>query len=105
MWATMYLTLGVCTYRLLVRLRDVATADAVHYYLPMILATAGGMWAFAPRQHLPLVSLVQSTLLSFRVLPVVLTTLIKPFGHPFKVKAAPANRRTIREASSGCRSA
>ena len=64
---------------------DVTASDVVHYYLPMILVTAGGMWVFAPRQHLPLVSLVQGTLLSFRVLPVVLATLIKPFGHPFKV--------------------
>lgn len=64
---------------------DVTAPDVVHYYLPLILATAGGMWVFAPRQHLPLVSLVQGTLLSFRVLPVVLATLIKPFGHPFKV--------------------
>ncbi len=64
---------------------DVTAADVAHYYLPMILVTAGGMWVFAPRQHLPLVSLVQGTLLSFRVLPVVLATLIKPFGHPFKV--------------------
>jgi cellulose synthase (UDP-forming) len=64
---------------------DVTAPDVVHYYLPLILVTAGGMWVFAPRQHLPLVSLVQSTLLSFRVLPVVLATLIKPFGHPFKV--------------------
>jgi cellulose synthase (UDP-forming) len=64
---------------------DVTTYDIVHYYVPMIIALAGGMWTFAPKQHLPLVSLVQSTLLSFRILPVVLATLIKPFGHPFKV--------------------
>lgn len=64
---------------------DVSAPDIVHYYLPMILALAAGMWTFAPHQHLPLASLVQSTLLSFRILPVVLATLIKPFGHPFKV--------------------
>ena len=64
---------------------DVNAADIVHYYLPVTLALAGGMWAFAPRQNLPLASLVQGTLISFRVLPVVLGTLIKPFGHPFKV--------------------
>lgn len=64
---------------------DVSPYDIVHYYLPMILALAGGMWTFAPRQHLPLASLVQGTLLSFRILPVVLATIIKPFGHPFMV--------------------
>ena len=64
---------------------DVTAPDIVRYYVPMILALAGGMWAFAPRQNLPLASLVQGTLLSFRILPVVLGTIIKPFGHPFKV--------------------
>jgi cellulose synthase (UDP-forming) len=64
---------------------DVSAADIVHYYLPMMLAIVGGMWAFAPRQNFPLASLVQGTMLSFRILPVVLETIVKPFGHPFKV--------------------
>jgi cellulose synthase (UDP-forming) len=64
---------------------DVTPYDILHYYLPMILALAGGMWALAPSHHFPLASLVQGTFLSFRILPVVLATLIKPFGHPFKV--------------------
>ena len=63
----------------------VSPADVLYYFLPMVLALAGGIWAYAPRQHFPLASLVQGTFLSFRVLPIVLATLVKPFGHPFKV--------------------
>jgi cellulose synthase (UDP-forming) len=64
---------------------NVGPADVLYYFLPMILALAGGVWVFAPRQHFPLASQVQGTFLSFKILPVVLATLIKPFGHPFKV--------------------
>jgi cellulose synthase (UDP-forming) len=64
---------------------DVTVADVVYYFLPMVLAITGGIWAFAPRQHFPLVSMVQSTFLSFKIVPSVLSTLVKPFGHPFKV--------------------
>ncbi len=64
---------------------NVSVTDVVYYFLPMTLAITGGIWAFAPRQHFPLVSMVQSTFLSFKILPSVLGTLVKPFGHPFKV--------------------
>ena len=64
---------------------NVGPADVLYYFLPMVLALAGGVWAFAPRQHFPLASQVQGTFLSFRILPAVLGALVKPFGHPFKV--------------------
>lgn len=64
---------------------DVSPADVVYYFLPTVLALSGGVRAYAPRQHFALASQVQGTFLSFRVLPIVLTTLVKPFGHPFKV--------------------
>ena len=64
---------------------DVGPADVLYYFLPMVLALSGGMWAFVPHQHFPLASQVQGTFLSFKILPVVLATLVKPFGHPFKV--------------------
>ena len=64
---------------------DVSPADVLYYFVPMVLALAGGIWAYAPRQHFPLASLVQGTFLSFRILPTLLTTLVRPFGHPFKV--------------------
>lgn len=64
---------------------DVGPADVLYYFVPMVLALAGGVWAYAPGRHFPLASQVQGTFLSFRILPVVLATLVKPFGHPFKV--------------------
>jgi cellulose synthase (UDP-forming) len=64
---------------------DVTAADVLYYLVPMVLALAGGVWAYADGQHFPLASQVQGTFLSFKILPTVLGTLVKPFGHPFKV--------------------
>ena len=62
------------------------TLDAVvSYLLPMILAVVGGICLYAPRQYFPLASQVLGTFQSFRLLPTLLVTLIKPFGHGFKV--------------------
>jgi cellulose synthase (UDP-forming) len=64
---------------------DVTATDVFYYIVPMVLALTGGVWAFAPGRHFPLASQVQSTFLSFKILPTVLGTIVKPFGHPFKV--------------------
>jgi cellulose synthase (UDP-forming) len=64
---------------------DVTAADVLYYLVPMVLALAGGVWAYAEGRHFPLASQVQGTFLSFKILPTVLETLVKPFGHPFKV--------------------
>jgi len=62
------------------------TVDSVIYYLlPMVLAVVGGIWAYAPRQYFPLAAQVLGTFQSFKLLPTVLTTLVKPRGHVFKV--------------------
>jgi cellulose synthase (UDP-forming) len=62
------------------------TPEAVLYYLlPMMLAVAGGIWVFAPRQYFPFAAQVHGTFQSFKILPTVLLTLAKPFGHVFKV--------------------
>lgn len=64
---------------------DVSPADIVYYFVPMLLALGAGVRAFAPGLHFPLASQVQGTFLSFKILPIVLGTLIQPFGHAFKV--------------------
>jgi cellulose synthase/poly-beta-1,6-N-acetylglucosamine synthase-like glycosyltransferase len=64
---------------------DVTPSDLIYYFLPMLLALTGAFRLFAPDQYFPLASLVYGTFLSFKILPVVLLTLIKPFGHPFTV--------------------
>jgi cellulose synthase (UDP-forming) len=62
------------------------TPEAVLYYLlPMMLAVAGGIWAFAPRHYFPFAAQVHGTFQSFKILPTVLLTMAKPFGHVFKV--------------------
>ncbi len=62
------------------------TPEAVLYYLlPMLLAVAGGIWTFAPRQYFPFAAQVHGTFQSFKILPTVLLTMAKPFGHVFKV--------------------
>jgi cellulose synthase (UDP-forming) len=62
------------------------TAEAVLYYLlPMMIAVAGGIWAFAPRQYFPFTAQVHGTFQSFKILPTVVLTIAKPFGHVFKV--------------------
>jgi cellulose synthase (UDP-forming) len=62
------------------------TSESVLYYLvPMVLAVVGGIWVYAPRQYFPLAAQVLGTFQSFKVLPTVLATIIKPYGHVFKV--------------------
>jgi len=51
----------------------------------MMLAVAGGIWAFAPRQYFPFAAQVHGTFQSFKILPTVLMTMGRPFGHVFKV--------------------
>jgi cellulose synthase (UDP-forming) len=62
------------------------TPEAVLYYLlPMIIAVAGGIWVFAPKHYFPFAAQVHGTFQSFKILPTVLITMAKPFGHAFKV--------------------
>jgi cellulose synthase (UDP-forming) len=64
---------------------NITTEAVVYYQLPMILAIAGGIWAFAPRQYFPFAAQVHGTFQSFKILPTVLVTIAGPFGHVFKV--------------------
>jgi cellulose synthase (UDP-forming) len=62
------------------------TLDAVvNYLLPMIIAIVGGICLYAPGKYFPLASQLLGTFQSFRLLPTLLLTLVKPFGHGFKV--------------------
>jgi cellulose synthase (UDP-forming) len=64
---------------------NVTTESILYYQFPMMLAISGGIWAFAPRQYFPFAVQVHGTFQSFRVLPTVLMTIARPFGHVFKV--------------------
>jgi len=63
----------------------VTTDSVVFYLVPMVVAVAGGLWVYAPHQYFPLTVQVLGTFQSFKLLPSVIATLTKPFGHPFKV--------------------
>jgi cellulose synthase (UDP-forming) len=72
---------------------NVTTEAVLYYQLPMVLAVAGGIWAFVPRQYFPFAAQVHGTFQSFRILPTVLMTIAKPFGHVFKVTPKGAGAR------------
>src|SRR6202165_4370677 len=62
------------------------TPEAVFYYLlPMMLAVAGGIWVFAPHHYFSFAAQGPGNFQSFNILPTVLLTMAKPFGHVFKV--------------------
>lgn len=62
------------------------TVESILYYLmPMVFALIGGVHLFAQQQFFPLTAQVVSTFQSFKILPVVLATLINPRNHTFKV--------------------
>ncbi len=64
---------------------NVTTEAVIYYLVPMVLAVVGGIWICAPHQYFPLAAQVLGTFQSFKLLPTVLMTLVKPFGHVFKV--------------------
>ena len=74
---------------------NVTTETILYYQLPMMLAVAGGIWAFAPRQYFPFAAQVHGTFQSFKILPTVLMTIAKPFGHVFKVTPKGAGANTL----------
>jgi cellulose synthase (UDP-forming) len=76
---------------------NVSAESVLDYVVPMILALVGGIQVFAPSKYFPLASRVLATFQSFKVLPTVVTTLLRPFGHRFKVtpKGQTARRATF----------
>jgi cellulose synthase (UDP-forming) len=64
---------------------NVDTPSVLNYIVPMVLAVIGGMVVFAPGKYFPLAAQVLGTFQSFKILPTVLATFIKPFGHVFRV--------------------
>lgn len=63
-----------------VTLRDVLLLQA-----PAFIAMALALRALAPRSYFPLADSVLGALMAIRLLPSMLWTLVRPFGHAFKV--------------------
>ena len=64
---------------------NVSADQIVFYLIPAILAVLGGIGVYAPGHLFPLAAQVLGLLQSFKILPTVLFTLVKPHGHVFKV--------------------
>jgi cellulose synthase (UDP-forming) len=75
---------------------NVSWESVLQYIVPMIFAVVGGICLFAPKQYFPLAVQVLGTFQSFKLLPTVLMTLIRPFGHRFKVTPKGAAARAAR---------
>jgi len=59
--------------------------DIIYYQLPAVLAYFLFMRWIVPHRYLPIVSTAVGAFTTFRMLPVVIASLIKPFGVPFRV--------------------
>lgn len=64
---------------------DATTDEIVFYTLPMVFALMGGLYLCARNEYYPIAQQVLNTFQSFRLLPTVIATFIKPHGHVFKV--------------------
>lgn len=60
-------------------------SDLLFFQIPVFLAFFLNMRWLVGGKYMPLVSVAASIFASFRLFPVVLASLIKPFGKPFKV--------------------
>jgi cellulose synthase (UDP-forming) len=65
--------------------------DLLSYQLPVFLVLMGITRWFAPDSYMPIVSTAVSLFTSFRIIPTVLATVIKPFGTPFRVTPKGSN--------------
>lgn len=61
------------------------TEDIIYYQVPVLAAYFLLMGWLTPTRYLPLVSSAVGAFATFRMLPVVISSLVKPFGVPFKV--------------------
>jgi cellulose synthase (UDP-forming) len=59
--------------------------ELLAYQLPVFLALWGVIRWFAPHSYYPVLTSASSLFGSFRIVPAGLSTLIKPFGTPFRV--------------------
>jgi cellulose synthase/poly-beta-1,6-N-acetylglucosamine synthase-like glycosyltransferase len=75
---------------------NVTWESVLHYIIPMIFAVVGGITVFAPKNYFPLAVQVLGTFQSFKLLPSVLMTLVRPHGHGFKVTPKGGAARSAR---------
>jgi cellulose synthase (UDP-forming) len=78
-------------------LMNAETTTVLHYQIPAIIGAVMLVRLFARTSFVPLAQAAHNVLQAFRLLPVVLGTLIQPRGHVFKVtpKGADAQGRML----------
>jgi cellulose synthase (UDP-forming) len=75
-----------------------ANADTViSYQIPAIVLAIAAIRHFAPHQYHPLATTAHGILQAFRLLPVVLATLVRPHGHAFKVTPKGGDRQSVQD--------
>jgi cellulose synthase (UDP-forming) len=63
----------------------VTPQSAIFFLVPMVVAQVGGIVLLGGGRYYPIAAQVLGSFQSFRLLPVILRTLVKPHGHAFKV--------------------
>jgi cellulose synthase (UDP-forming) len=66
-------------------LSNVTVESALYYLVPSVVALVGGIVIFGDKRYFPLAAQVLGTFQSFKLLPIVLQTMLRPRGHLFKV--------------------
>ena len=75
-------------------LLNASLEEVLAYQIPALVLILLLLRWMAPRNFFPLAATVLGVLQAFRLLPVVLGTLVKPFGHAFKVTPKGADARS-----------
>lgn len=70
--------------------------DIVAYQVPVFVAYFAAMSWFAPQRYLPLVNTTTAVFTAIRLLPVVASSLLRPFGKPFHVTPKGRNGTGVR---------
>jgi cellulose synthase (UDP-forming) len=65
--------------------QNISTGAFFCYQFTVWLALKYTLWKLAPRRHMPLITTATWLLITFRIWPTVISTLIRPFGAPFRV--------------------
>jgi cellulose synthase (UDP-forming) len=68
-----------------------STDELIAYQLPAYVALASTLRFFAPDRYIPVLSTAVSLFTSLRIAPTVLSSLVKPFGAPFRVTPKGSN--------------
>jgi len=83
-----YLWLGLAP------LHYTGAAEIFFYQIPMLVMFAMSMRWLAPKMYIPIITTAIGIFSMFRLLPVAISSLIKPFGEPFRVTPKGAGSKT-----------